>query len=112
MFSLQTRVADFFISELLFADDCELVAHSVNNIQFAIDDFPCAYCPFTFLVNLKDNGSTKPTKRVTRAHVLTFLHLATFSQAYTVFFWLDIIQIQTHCETASTLAILTLHLKY
>lgn len=79
-------MADFFISELLFADDCELVAHSVNNIQFIIDDFPCAYYSFTFSVNLKDNGSTKPTNILARAHALTFLHLAKFSQAYKMFF--------------------------
>lgn len=102
-----------FISELLFADDCELVAHSVNNIQFTIDDFPCAYYPFTFSVNLKDNGSTKPTDnngKITCSK--TFLHLAKFSQAYRMFFELDIVQTQTHHETASTLPMLTLHLKY
>lgn len=82
----ETRVADFFISELLFADDCELVAHSVNNIQFTIDDFPCTYYLFTFSVNLKDNGSTKPTDIVAWAHTLTFFHFAKFSQAYRMFF--------------------------
>lgn len=74
-------MADFFISEILFADDCELVAHSVNTIQFTIDDFPYATHPFTFPVNLQDNGSTKPTKTVARAHALALLHLAKFSQA-------------------------------
>lgn len=71
-------VVDFFISELLFADDCELVAHSVNNSQFTIDDFPYVTHPSTFSVNLKDKGSTTPTKTVARPPVLTAFHLANF----------------------------------
>lgn len=76
------HVADFFISELLFADDCELVAHSVNNSQFTIDDFPYVTHPSTFSVNLKDKGSTTPTQTVAQPPVLTALHLVKFPQFY------------------------------
>lgn len=76
--SVCRHVVDFFISELLFADDCELVAHSVNNSQFTIDDFPYVTHPSTFSVNLKDKGSTTPTKTVARPPVLIAFHLANF----------------------------------
>lgn len=58
-------MADFFISEPLFADDCELVAHSVNNSQFTIDDFPYVTHPSMFSVNLKGKHHTNQTSGTT-----------------------------------------------
>lgn len=91
-------MADFFIRELLFADDSELVAHSVNNIQFTIDDFPWAHYPSTFSLKVR-----QWMHQTNQPHAVTFLHLEKSSQAYGMLVSFCIISIETHCENAATL---------
>ena len=52
-FNAKTKVSDVLIRELLFADDCVLVAHTNEDIQFIMDCFSNTARRFGLTVSLK-----------------------------------------------------------
>ena len=52
-FNAKTKVSDIIIRDLLIADDCALVAHTIEDIQFIMDCFSNAAQRFGLTVHLK-----------------------------------------------------------
>ena len=52
-FNAKTKVSDILIRDLLFADDCELVVHTIEDIQIIMDCFSNTAQRFGLTVSLK-----------------------------------------------------------
>ena len=52
-FSARTKLTEFLIRDLLFADDCALSAHSLTDIQIIVDKFADAAKKFGLTISLK-----------------------------------------------------------
>ena len=49
----KTETTELLVRDLLFADDCALIAHSINDIKRITDSFAKAACRFGLTINLK-----------------------------------------------------------
>ena len=62
-FNAKTEVSDILIHELLFADDCAVVAHTIEDIQFIMDCFSNTARRFGLTVSLKKSEVLYQPKR-------------------------------------------------
>ena len=56
-FNAKTKVSNILIRDLLFADDCALVAHTIEVIQFIMDCFSNTARHFGLTVSLRSPKS-------------------------------------------------------
>ena len=52
-FSARTKITEFLIGDLLYADDCALSAHSLEDIQAIVDSFSDAAKKFGLTISIK-----------------------------------------------------------